>query len=103
MRAAEIMELTISLTPGAIEFALDFNQQGRTLRGYTAKDDPIGRAEWVSDGWACIDTILETHNRSSVDRQFVILGGLIPAFSKAGYSPYLPIVSYTYGDHKYNP
>jgi hypothetical protein len=50
------------------------DHQGQTMRGYMAEGDSIGRTKWISDGWACIDTILEVHNKSGVERYFVIIG-----------------------------
>lgn len=50
------------------------NLQGHTLMGYKSNGDPTGRINWISDGWACIDTILEIDNKSRVERYFVIIG-----------------------------
>lgn len=52
------------------------NQEGRTLRGYRKEGEVVGSTRLVSEGYAFIDTILESHTKgnNSVDRYFVIRG-----------------------------
>jgi hypothetical protein len=61
-------------TPKTWDNGFFVDNGGRTLRGYCTEGDPTGRIEWISDGWACIDEILESHKKDGVDRHFVIQG-----------------------------
>jgi len=43
-------------------------------QGLTQKGSKEGGKEWISEGYAYIDTIQETHTKSGVDRYFIIRG-----------------------------
>ena len=62
--------------PEMVEWKLGYfvDQIGSTHRGFINKQDQSQGAIWISDGYAYIDTILESHANNTTDRFFVIKG-----------------------------